>query len=240
MQASPSPALIEQSRRNAKRLAKQADIPLNQAQDQIAQSHGFGNWSQFAKAGSATKPAPAPASAHPPAPASATAPRGPRRYLHGDQNERDASTYYCAECDIFGLPDHFIERHRVPHGERALKAIERFQRSPSDYTSIGHRPENPTNILQPDIEAEKLARAAREAARSPFHRWLEQQRDRDDPVGDLAYDVMRDKKFPSGVRSLKEAKAYLGNGWGRRDAVKALSAAWREFAAISATPSSDH
>ena len=51
MQASPSPALIEQSRRNAKRLAKQADIQLNQAQDQIAQSHGFGNWSQFAKAG---------------------------------------------------------------------------------------------------------------------------------------------------------------------------------------------
>ena len=81
MQASPSPALIEQSRRNAKRLAKQADIQLNQAQDQIAQSHGFGNWSQFAKAGGKTKPAPAVVAA--------PVPRGPRRYLHGDQDERN-------------------------------------------------------------------------------------------------------------------------------------------------------
>ena len=224
MQASPSPALIEQSRRNAKRLAKQADIPLNQAQDQIAQSYGFGNWSQFAKA--RDKPAPIPT----PAPV----PRGPRRYLHGDQDERNPAVYYCAECDFFGEPDHFDRPHRVPHGERALSAIERFQRSPSDYTSIGHRPENPTNILQPDIEAEKLARAAREAARSPFHRWIEQQRDRDDPVGDLAYDVMRDKRFPTGVQSLKEAKAYLGSGLGRSHAVKALTAAWREFEAATA------
>lgn len=227
MQASPSPALIEQSRRNAQRLAKQTGIRIYQAQDQIAQSHGFGNWSQFAKAGNAAKPAPA--STFTPA----LAPRGPRRYLHGDQDERNPAVYYCAECDIFALPDHFLERHRVPHGARALSAIERFQRSPSDYTTIGHRPENPPNILQPDIEAEKHARAAREAARSPFHRWLEQQRERDDPVGDLAYDVMRDKKFPSGVRTLKEAKAYLGNGWGRRDAVRALSAAWREFEAAT-------
>lgn len=221
MQASPSPALIEQSRRNAKRLAKQADIPLNQAQDQIAQSFGFGNWSQFAKAGGKTK--------HAPAVVAAQVPRRPRRYLHGDQDERNPAVYYCAECDFFGEPDHFDRPHRVPHGERALKAIERFQRSPSDYTSIGHRPENPPNILQPDIEAEKLARAAREAARSSFHSWIEQQRDRDDPVGDLAYDVMRDKDFPTGVRSLKEAKQYLGSELGRRHAVKALSAAWREF-----------
>lgn len=225
MQASPSPALIEQSRRNAKRLAKQADIPLNQAQDKIAQSHGFGNWSQFAKADGKTKPIPVAVAA--------PTPRGPRRYLHGDQDERNPAVYYCAECDLFGEPDHFDRPHRVPHGERALSAIERFQRSPSDYTSIGHRPENPPNILQPDIEAEKLARAAREAARSPFHRWLEQQRDRDDPVGDLAYDVMRDKSFPSEVRTLKAAKQYLGSGWGRRDAVKALSAAWQEFNALA-------
>lgn len=227
MQASLSPALIEQSRRNAKRLAKKADLPLNQAQDQIAQSHGFGNWSQFAKAGGKTKPLPAAMGA--PAPG----PRGPRRYLHGDQDERNPAVYYCAECDFFGEPDHFDRHHRVPHGERALSAIERFQRSPSDYTSIGHRPENPTNILQPDIEREKLDRAAREAARSPFHRWIGQQRDRDDPVGDLAYDVMRDKRFPTGVRSLKEAKQYLGSGLGRGHAVKALSAAWREFEALA-------
>lgn len=230
MQASPSPALIEQSRRNAKRLAKQADIQLNQAQDQIAQSHGFGNWSQFAKAGDKTKPA-APVVA-------AQAPRGPRRYLHGDQDERNPAVYYCAECDIFGEPDHFDLPHRVPHGERALNAIERFQRSPSDYTSIGHRPENPPNILQPDIEREKLARAAREAARSPFHRWIERQRDRDDPVGDLACDVMHDKKFPTGVQSLKEAKQYLGSGFARRDAVKAMTVAWREFEALARSTAS--
>jgi hypothetical protein len=109
MQASPSPALIEQSRRNAKRLAKQADIPLNQAQDQIAQSFGFGNWSQFAKARD-DKPAPTPA----PAPM----PRGPRRYLHGDQDERNPAVYYCAECDFFGEPDHFDRPHPLGTGQR--------------------------------------------------------------------------------------------------------------------------
>ena len=231
MQASPSPALIEQSRRNAKRLAKQTGLPLNQAQDQIAQSHGFGNWSQFAKARDKTKSVSPPVPA--PAPRGPRGPRGPRRYLHGDQDERNPAVYYCAECDVFGEPDHFDRPHRVPHGERALSAIERFKRSPSDYTSIGHRPENPPNILQPAIESEKLARAAREAARGLFHRWLEQQRDRDDPIGDLAYDVMRDKNFPTGVRSLKEAKQYLGNGWGRHHALKAMTAAWREFDDLS-------
>lgn len=222
MQASPSPALIEQSRRNAKRLAKQADIPLNQAQDQIAQSYGFGNWSQFAKA--RDKPAPIPT----PAPV----PRGPRRYLHGDQDERNPATYYCAECDFFGTPDHFGQPHRVPHGERALRAIERFQRSPSDFTSIGYRPENPPNVLLPAIEDERRARAAREAARSPFHRWIEQQRDREGPVGDLACDVMRDKYFPTGVQSVKEARQHLTNGLASRQALKALAVAWREFEAL--------
>lgn len=219
MQASPSPALIGQARRNAKRLAKQANIPLNQAQDQIAKSHGFGNWSQFAKG-----------SGHV-APVVARPPRGPRRYLHGDQNERPPVTYYCAECDFFVEPAHFDEPHRVPHGERALQAIERFQRSPSDFTSIGYRPESPPNFLQPAIEDAKRARSEREAARSPFHRWIEQQRDREDPVGDLACDVMRDKYFPTGVQSLKEARQHLTNGLASQQALKALSAAWREFAA---------
>lgn len=221
MQALPSPALVEQSRRNAKRLAKQAGIRVYQAQDQIAQSHGFGNWSQFAKGSGHVVPAVARPS------------RGPRRYLHGDQDERNPTTYYCAECDVFGTPDHFEKPHRVKHGERALQAIERFQRSPSDFTSIGYRPESPPNCLLPAIEEAMRARAEREAARSPFHRWIEQQRDREDPIGDLACDVIRDKYFPTGVQSVKEARKHLTNGLASRQALKALADAWREFEALS-------
>ncbi len=221
MQASPSPALIAQVRRNAKRLAKQAAIPLHQAQDQIACTYGFANWSQFAK-GSGVRALPA----------KPLAPTTRRHYLHGDQQESEPHLYYCAECDFFGDAEHFAGRHRVDHGERALKAMERFQRAPEDFASGVHRPANGPSILTDAIALALAAQHAKEAARSPFHRWMEQQRDREDPIGDLACDVMRDKYFPTGVQSLKEARQHLTNGLASRQALKALASAWREFDAL--------
>lgn len=210
---SSSAALVEQARRNAKRLAKQASIPLHQAQDQLAQAKGFGNWSQFAK-GSGRAPNAAPRSR----------PQPDRYYLHGDQEEGNPASYYCAECDLFADADHFGEPHRQPHGERALEAIERLERSPHYFS-----PRDPPNLLEEAMEEVKQARAAREAARSPFHRWIEQQRDRPDPVGDLAGDILSDKRFPSGNASFRAAVRYLTGRRASRHAIEALRQAWREF-----------
>ncbi|MBK6868005.1 MAG: hypothetical protein IPG98_08800 [Burkholderiales bacterium] len=222
MQAASSPALIEQSRRNAKRLAKQAGIPLHQAQDQTASQHGFGNWSQFVKRGS--RPIALPAT---------PAQREPYRfYLHGDESEKEPGHYYCAQCDLFMTPDHFDESHRQPHGEYAFKAIERFKRSPTDYTDHGYRPDNPPNLLTKAIEKVRRAHDAREASRSSFHRWIEQQKDRNDPVGDLAGDVMSDKEFPIRANTLQTMQRYLNRAWASQGAKDALKRAWSEFTAM--------
>lgn len=42
-----------------------------------------------------------------------------------------------------------------------------------------------------------VARDAREVEGSPFHRWLDGQRGRNDHIGDLADDILRDAIFPS-------------------------------------------
>lgn len=222
MQAKAAPpssaALVEQARRNARRLAKQAGIPLHQAQDQIARSKGFGNWSQFAKG-----------SGHAASPAPRVRLKPDRYYLHGDQEEGNPASYYCAECDLFADADHFNQTHRQPHGERALNAIERFEHSSPEFAAGERRPPSPPNLLQAAIEEAKQARTEREAARSPFHRWIELQRDRADPVGDLAGDILRDRRFPTGVTSFRAAVRYLTERLASRHAIEALRQAWREF-----------
>ncbi len=199
---------IEQLRRNAKRLARQENIPLHESQDRLAQSEGYKNWSLLAKGADQ-----APARARPPAPSTR------RYYLHGDQYEPDPARYYCAECDVFFGPEHFDEAHRVDHGERALKATERFEKSPDDFASRVHRPKDAPTILAAAIAAAKAAREAREAARSPFHRWLDKQKDREDPVGDLANDILHGKHFPTGTASLPAVRRYLTDHLASREAL---------------------
>lgn len=215
-----SRAEIEQLRRDARRLARRESIPLHESQDRVATSKGFKNWSLLVKGGGKV-----PMRASPPAPPTR------RYYLHGDQYELDPTRYYCAECDVFFGPDHFEEAHRVDHGERALKAIERFQRAPDDFASNVHRPKDAPTLLGAAIAAAKAAREAREAARSPFHRWPDQQKDRDDPVGDLAYDILRDKHFPIGTETLPAVRRYLGDHLASRQVLATLRQAWREFEA---------
>jgi hypothetical protein len=220
MHSSLSPAQIEQLRRDAKRLARQEQIPLHQSQDRLAQSLGFRNWSLLAKSGGQTQTR-----------IRTSSPTTRRYYLHGDQYEIDPARYYCAECDVFFDPPHFEEKHRVDHGVRALQAIERFEKSPDDFASSVHRPTNALNLLSAAIAAAKAARDAKEAARSPFHRWLGEQKHREDPVGDLAYDIVGDKHFPTGASSLAEVRRHLVNHLASAPALTALRAAWREFEA---------
>ena len=77
------------------------------------------------------------------------------------------------------------------------------------------------------LVAEQNARAA---SRSRFYRWLELQRDRDDPVGDLAYDITKDKKFPVDA-SLRKTQEYLESKWVSEQVIEAVKAAWSEFSA---------
>lgn len=218
MPSSLSPAQVEQLRRDAKRLARQESIPLYEGQDRLAQSMGFKNWSLLAKGIDTVTKRGRP-----------TMPATRRYYLHGDQYELDRTRYYCAECDVFFDPAHFDEKHRVDHGERALKAIERFERAPDDFASNVHRPKDAPTILGAAIAKAKAARDAHEAARSPFHRWLDQVKDRDDPVGDLAYDILRDKHFPIGTATLPAVRRYLRRYLASDAVLTALKEAWREF-----------
>lgn len=87
-----------------------------------------------------------------------------------------------------------------------------------------YRPADAPNVLQHAAEA---TLAVREASRSPFHIWLERQRDRNDVVGDLASDVLSDKHFPLGVTSRREVEDYLSK-YGSH-VISAVQQAWREF-----------
>lgn len=216
MHSSISSPQLEQARRNAKRISKQQAIPLHQAQDSIAQSHGFSNWSQFAKGH--TKPI-----------VRVKAVKTKRYYLHGDLEEGALASYYCAECDLFVDAAHFTHPHQVDHGERALTALERFYEGPGEFDTSYHRPKSAPNTLQSAMAAIVAARNVKEASRSNFHRWLEQQRGRSGPVGDLADDVMSDQQFPSDATSLTKAMRYLDGKWASRNAKRALAQAWGEF-----------
>jgi uncharacterized protein YozE (UPF0346 family) len=221
MHSKSTPSQIEQCRRDAKRLARQENIPLHEAQGRVAQGMGFRNWSLFAKGGTNNRPAKV---------ISTPSPKPTKRYyLHGDQDETDSTRYYCKECDAFFGTDHFARLHRVDHGERALSAIERFQRAPENFGSRIHRPKDAPNILSAVIAATRAEREAKEAARSSFHRWLEKQKGRGDPVGDLAYDVIHDEKFPSDTPTQASAKRYLVGRRASSEALEALADAWQEF-----------
>jgi uncharacterized protein YozE (UPF0346 family) len=71
------------------------------------------------------------------------------------------------------------------------------------------------------------AHDTREAVRSPFHRWLDGQRDRNDPIGDLAKDILRDVTFPTSLSTRRELDEYLAR-FGIH-VTKSFRQAWREF-----------
>jgi hypothetical protein len=61
-----------------------------------------------------------------------------------------------------------------------------------------------------------------------FSRWLKNQAGRDDPVGDLARDALRDKDFPKGA-SLKGVLRHLLLHNACDGALRALDRAYKEF-----------
>lgn len=220
-----TPAQLERFRREAKKLSRELSLTHSQALDRIAVRHGYQNWSLLAKhsdaSGSGFVP-PAKPVRNVPAPEPVQ-----RYYLHGDVDEDDPAHCYCARCDVFVEPSHFDGQgfHKDGgDGERYLASLARHNSLPPLQKASRGRPDDAPNVLAQRATAE---RDAHEAARSPFHRWLEGQRNRDDIVGDLAGDILRDKSFPVGLATREEVEARLSRHGGH--IVRAVRAAWKEF-----------
>lgn len=211
-------AQIEQFRRDAKRLARSKSIPLSQAQGQLASENGFRNWSLLVKHASS---GPTTTSFTP----AATTDARTRYYVHGDQDEEDSTRFYCAQCDEFFPRDHFTQ-HGAETFERALQSIARWSGRPAETRLKFRRQDDAQNIL---LRAALAEHASFEASRSPFHRWLEGQRKRDDIVGDVAGDVLSDRSFPRGSLELEVLKDHLERKGAVPGALEALEAAWAEF-----------
>ncbi|MDG9966945.1 sterile alpha motif-like domain-containing protein [Achromobacter mucicolens] len=63
-----------------------------------------------------------------------------------------------------------------------------------------------------------------------FAQWLGQQRDRDDPIGDLARDAFHDAKTYK-LQNLDAWVAYLGSAGASSGAMQACRKAWAEYEA---------
>lgn len=217
-------AQLERFRREAKNLGRELSITHSEALDRIATRHGFTNWSLLAKHNNTGS---VPVTVVEPLVASGSVRH--RYYLHGDMQEGELGKCYCVRCDLFEDLSHFqpTSWHKDgDDGERFLSSLARWNKLTLSEKGNRYRPANALNVLQQAAEA---ARVAREQARSPFHLWLEGQRGRNDPVGDLAQDVLGDKGFPLGASTRREIESYLSR-YGDH-IVHALGQAWREYQA---------
>jgi hypothetical protein len=222
MATSFPPAQLKRFRREAKKLSRELSITHSEALDRIAGQNGFSNWSLLSKHSSA--PPAFSAFVPPPTPR----PIGAYRYyLHGDVIEGDPTKCYCARCDVFWPLDHLVPTSYHPDGkdgERFLSSLASWNKLSAAERGQRFRPDGAPNVLETAARSE---RAAREAARSPFHRWLDGQRGRNDPIGDLAGEILRDETFPISAATKREVEKRL-EGYGSQ-IVRAVRQAWREF-----------
>lgn len=222
---------IEKLKRAAKELVRTSAITHSEALDRLAIENGFKNWSLLAKHGNRSTAVPAgprvPPASTPPT-AAAKPSRSQRYYLHGDQVEGDPTRFYCVQCDYFVDADHFLSSHPPAETlERCLNSVTRWERRPRSETAI-ERPIDAPNML---IQQARAVVVAREAARSPFHRWLEQHKGKKTILGDIARDVLSDKKFPVGATTYAEMQDYLERVSACDAAMEAMKAAWEKFQA---------
>lgn len=227
-----TPTQIEQLKRAAKKLCRTSTLTHAQALDRLAMENGYKNWSLLAKHNGQSLVvgvvSSAPASSVPASSPLTTGPsKSKRYYLHGDQAEHDPAKFYCAQCDFLVEAGHFFSEHSPAQTlERCLNSIQRWERRP--HTETAHlRPIGAANMLEQPARA---AVAAWEAARGPFHRWLERQKGKESIVGDFASDAVGDKNFPIGATTYAEVHAYIER-FASNAAMEALKEAWKKFQA---------
>lgn len=149
-------------------------------------------------------------------------PQPERHYVHGDQVEGATEQYFCAHCDAFVPAPHFEADHPGKSGDRYFASLRGWQRRPVMSKVNMRRPSNAANVVAAGAEAERVAR---EASRSEFHRWLERQVKRKNPVGDFARDVKGDRDFPSSDGTRDGIRAYLERTGASMPAVRAFEKA---------------
>ena len=144
-----------------------------------------------------------------------------RYYLHGDLYELNPNKYYCALCDAFELKEHFYsnEFHQNNGQEKYLRSLARYKKASKKFLLSYPRPKSAKNLFS-DIPQKNYG---------GFYRWLIKQTKRDDPIGDLANDALRDKTFPVESSSLKLIKAHLKFKSACDEAIQALEEAFDEF-----------
>jgi uncharacterized protein YozE (UPF0346 family) len=144
-----------------------------------------------------------------------------RYYLHGDVSEINHNKYYCALCDTFKQKEHFYSDkfHKVNNQENYSAALQRFKNASKTFLKYNIRPSKVANLFS-DIPKKKFGK---------FYRWLKKQKERDDPIGDLANDALTDKSFPTETDSIKIIKGHLMFSRASDEAIQALHEAFDEF-----------
>lgn len=152
-----------------------------------------------------------------------------RYYVHGDLHEERPDMYYCARCDSFDPAQHFDdEDHVSTRAEKYKRSLGSWKRYAKVHNSKYYRPADAENIIAElaaaDVKREK-------AARSRFFRWVLRQTKREDPVGDFACDVERDRSFPRTTSSLERIRTYLLFRHAAPEVILAFDEACTEFKA---------
>ena len=150
-----------------------------------------------------------------------------RYYVHGDACEGVEGEYYCKKCDSFERPCHFDEdSHTKSRADRYRSSLAGWLDRCHEEETAFRRPTNPANVI---AALAKEDDEGHEKSKSKFFRWLEKQIQRDDIVGDLAQDVLRDKAFPITEDSLDILRAHLMARRACSAAIVALDEGWGEY-----------
>ena len=142
-----------------------------------------------------------------------------RWYLHGDESMELLNKYYCSKCDLFESFNHFLDsRHVNENKKRFSIGMQHWQEF---YKNNGYvRPSNSINII---------ARLPKPET-SSFYKWIIKQDLRDDVIGDLAKDILRDDDFPKAEQNYQNIEGYLlQKCFDVNDAIEALYKAFQEY-----------
>lgn len=149
-----------------------------------------------------------------------------RYYFHGDQVEGSPKEFFCGSCDAFVDSGHLNGAQHADNGKRYLDSVRKWDRAVARWKLGFQRSNTAPNILATRASNE---RRIAEAARSDFHRWIEQQTDRDGAIGDLAKDIMRDTSFPMEAATRADVVSYIEDAATWDGPVTGIKEAWDEF-----------
>lgn len=145
-----------------------------------------------------------------------------RYYLHGDAHESSFQKYYCTLCDAIENEAHFSsDSHKEINHDKYLETLERFKNARSSFLEQFTRPSSAKNLFSHLVKSKvKISR---------FYSWLSRQKERKDPIGDLAIEAMEDKKFPKDSDSYDKVESHLFWNHASEEAIQALTEAFNEF-----------